>query len=76
MLEYLNKATKLDSSDDFAWYNKACAHCLLNQEEDALDAITVAIGLDPDNIEEMQKEEDLKNIHKNKRIIHFIRQYH
>ena len=61
-LSFLEKSIKFDSTDDVSWYNKACALSILNKTEEALDELTVAIGLDSENIIEMKDEKDLDNI--------------
>jgi len=61
-LLHLEQAILSDSTDDFSWYNKACALSLLNKTEESLDALTVATGLDSENIIQMKDDKDLDNI--------------
>ena len=73
-LKYFDKAIILDSSDELAWYNKACALAKLNQKEEALDALTVATGIDSENKEFMKDEKDLENIKNEERFTRLLKQ--
>lgn len=72
--KYFEKATILDSTDEVAWYNKACVLSKLNQKEDALDALTVATGIDSENKELMKDEEDFENIRNEERFTRLLKQ--
>ncbi len=61
-LLYLEQSIQSDSTDDVSWYNKACALSILDKKEESLDALTVAAGLDSENIIQMKDEKDLDNI--------------
>jgi len=61
-LSYFEQSIQSDSTDDISWYNKACALSILNKKEESLDALTVATGLDSENIIQMKDEKDLDNI--------------
>ena len=61
-LSFLEQSIQSDSTDDISWYNKACALSLLNKKEESLDALTVATGLDSENIIQMKDEKDFDNI--------------
>ena len=61
-LSFFEQSIQSDSTDDVSWYNKACALSILNKTEEALDALTVATGLDSENIIEMKDDKDLDNI--------------
>jgi len=61
-LKYFEKAATYDSKDELAWYNKACVLSRLNRKEEALDALTVATSLEPQNLNTMREETDFDNI--------------
>ena len=61
-LSFLEQSIQSDSTDNISWYNKACALSILNKKEESLDALTVATGLDSENIIQMKDEKDLDNI--------------
>jgi len=61
-LRCFEKCLEIDSSDELSWYNKACILSLLDKKEDALDALTVAISLDEENITWAKDEQDFDNI--------------
>ena len=63
-LNYAEKSTKLNPANDEAWYTKACIHSLLKNTDEALDALTVSIALEPENKILARDDEDLKNIQK------------
>jgi len=61
-LSFFEQSIQSDSTDDVSWYNKACVLSILNKTEESLDALTVATGLDSENIILMKDEKDLDNI--------------
>ena len=61
-LSFFEQSIQSDSTDDVSWYNKACALSILNKTEEALDALTVATGLNSENIIEMKDDKDMDNI--------------
>jgi len=66
-LSYFEQSIQSDSTDDISWYNKACSLSILDKKEEALDALTVATGLDSENIIQMKDEKDLENIRDSER---------
>ena len=73
-LKYFQKATNLDSRDELAWYNQACVLSKLDRKEEALDALTVSTGINPENKELMESEEDFENIKNEKRYTRLLKQ--
>lgn len=63
-----DKALDIKPDKHKAWYNKACAHSLLNQIELALNSLEKAIRLSPEeNIALALEDSDFDNVRSNPR---------
>ena len=71
-LDCFEKCLEIDSADELSWYNKACILSLLDKKEDALDALTVAISLDEENVTWAKDEQDFDNIKDTKQFIRLM----
>ena len=71
-LKYYEKAIKMKSNDGGFWYNKACALSGMNKIDDALDALLVAISIEPENLLDLSEESDFDNIKNSERFKKFL----
>ena len=62
VLEKHDKAIGINPKDANPWYNKACAHSLLDEKEKALESLKTAIALDAKYKEKAKTDEDFKNL--------------
>ena len=72
-LKYYEKAIKIKSNDGGFWYNKACALSMINKIDDALDALLVAIYIEPENLLDLSEESDFDNIKNSERFKKFVK---
>jgi len=61
-IKYLEKALKIDPTEELFWYNKACVLSLMNKKEEACDALLVATSIEPENLVNMKDEKNFDNI--------------
>lgn len=73
-LSLFEDAIRYDPTEELAWYNKACALSRLNKPDEALDALTVATSIEPDNIEKIKEEKDFDNLRKTEKFNHMLNQ--
>ena len=66
-LESFNESQKYDLTVGSVWYNKACVLSGLDRKEESLDALFIAISIEPENLVDLKDDEDLKNIHSTER---------
>ena len=59
-LKAAEKAISLDAEDSEGYYQRACALARLRRIKEAMVSLTKAVELDPDQVEYMVEEEDLK----------------
>ncbi|MDI6733600.1 MAG: CDC27 family protein [Planctomycetota bacterium] len=71
-VEIDKRIVRLLPDESLAHYNLACSCSQLNQIEDALNEIEMAILLGYSNWEHMEKDEDLENLRKDPRYQQFI----
>ena len=71
-LKYYEKAIKIKSNDGGFWYNKACALSMMNKIDDALDALLIAISIEPEDLLELSEESDFDNIKNSERFKEFL----
>lgn len=68
-LKAFDKVLKIDRDDSETWYMKARCLSRLNKIDEAVDALLVAIGLEPNNISRAKKEKDIDPVIKKSKII-------
>jgi len=61
------RLVRLRPSDPTAYYNLACSHCLLGQNDDALTALEHAVSLGYRDVVHMMKDPDLASIRQDTR---------
>lgn len=73
-LSWFNRALRIDPTVELTWYNKACLLSLLNLKEDAVDALIVAISLNPESRAYLKDDKDLDRIRSHKRFKKLLRE--
>ncbi|MBL7001958.1 MAG: tetratricopeptide repeat protein [Nitrosopumilus sp.] len=73
-LECVNEALKFEPNDETFWYNKACYLSLLDRQEEANDALLIATSIEPENINEIENDEDFKNVKNTERFQKLLNQ--
>ena len=63
---------KLEPTEGLLWFNKACVLSLMNNQDDALDALFVAISIEPENLTALSDEEDFDKIKNSERFKKFL----
>ena len=71
-LSCFEKGLKLEPAEEMLWYNKACVLSLMNKQDDALDALFVAISIGPENLTTISNESDFNNIKNSERFKKFL----
>ena len=71
-LSCFEKGLKLQPAEEVLWYNKACVLSLMNKQDDALDALFVAISIEPENLTTISDEEDFDKIKNSERFKKFL----
>ena len=73
-LECVNEALKFESDNGSFWYNKACYLSILDRKEEANDALLIATSIEPENINEIENDEDFENIKNTERFQKLLNQ--
>jgi len=61
-IDYYEQALKIDPEDESVWYNKACAHSLMNKKSEALADLKLAIELNPSYRESAKSDKDFEKL--------------
>jgi tetratricopeptide (TPR) repeat protein len=71
-LKCIENALKIKPNEDLLWYNKACILSKMNEIDDSLDALLVAISIQPENLVLLTEESDFDNIKNSERFKKFL----
>jgi len=61
-IDYYEQALKIDPEDESVWYNKACAHSLMNKKSEALADLKLAVELNPSYRESAKSDKDFEKL--------------
>ena len=61
-IDYYEQALKIDPEDESVWYNKACAHSLMNKRSEALVYLKLAVELNPSYRESAKSDKDFEKL--------------
>ena len=61
-IDYYDQALKIDPEDESVWYNKACAHSLMNKKSEALADLKRAVELNPSYRESAKSDKDFEKL--------------
>jgi tetratricopeptide (TPR) repeat protein len=66
-LDIDRQLSQLVPNDDLVWFNLGCSYALVDQIDEAFDALTKAIDLGYADYDWMKTDSDLKNLHSDPR---------
>jgi len=61
-IDYYEQALKIDPEDESVWYNKACAHSLMNKKSEAIADLKLAVELNPSYRESAKSDKDFEKL--------------
>ena len=66
------RLAQLRGKDPLTWYNLGCSYSLLNRVDEALEALRQAVALGYRDVEYLQKDSDLLNLHRSPKSRQFL----